>query len=135
MESKNYKSIIIEGSKLIEMGKVFDDKQKEIDPEKDYDVRVYKYTNHMSILTIEDREVITFENYIGRIKQHGGYIEFAISYKTMGIVDSVSEFFPEAETIINFFGEREDFNKAIYLRDEFKSLKEYYENNELGNKK
>jgi hypothetical protein len=135
MESKNYKNIILKGSKLIEMGKLFDDRQKEIDPDIDYDVRIYRYTNYMSILSSEDREVITFEDYINRIKQHGGYIDFAISYKTLGIVDSVSEFFTEAESVIKFFGEREDFNKAIYLRDEFKSLKEYYKNNELRNKK
>tara|TARA_Y100000389_G_C17462218_1_gene522676 strand:+ start:844 stop:1197 length:354 start_codon:yes stop_codon:yes gene_type:complete len=117
------------------MGKLFDDKQKEINPETDYEVRIYKYTNHMSIVSVEDRELLLFENYIDNIKHQGGYIEFAIDYQTLGIVDSVSEFFPEAEVIISYFGEREDFQRAIYLRDELKKLRSYYESSELGNEK
>ncbi len=138
MKSKNnnnYKSLILKGNKLLEMGKLFDDKQKEINPETDYEVRIYKYTNHMSIVSVEDRELLLFENYIDNIKHQGGYIEFAIDYQTLGIVDSVSEFFPEAEVIISYFGEREDFQRAIYLRDELKKLRSYYESSELGNEK
>ena len=133
--NKNYKSLILKGDKLLEMGKLFDDRQKEIDPEIDYEVRLYKYTNHMSIVSVEDRELLLYENYIDNIKHQGGYIEFAIDYQTLGIVDSVSEFFPEAEVIISYFGEREDFKRAIYLRDELKKLRSYYESSELGNKK
>lgn len=133
--NKNYKSLILKGDKLLEMGKLFDDRQKEIDPETDYEVRLYKYTNHMSIVSVEDRELLLYENYIDNIKYQGGYIEFAIDYQTLGIVDSVSEFFPEAEVIIKYFGEREDFDRAIYLRDELKKLRSYYESSELGNKK
>lgn len=133
--NKNYKSLILKGDKLLEMGKLFDDRQKEIDPEIDYEVRLYKYTNHMSIVSVEDRELLLYENYIDNIKHQGGYIEFAIDYQTLGIVDSVSEFFPEAEVIISYFGEREDFQRAIYLRDELKKLRSYYESSEMGNKK
>lgn len=117
------------------MGKLFDDRQKEISPDLEYEVRIYKYTHHMSVLSIDDRELMLYENYIDNIKHQGGYIEFAIDYQTLGIIDSVSEFFPEAEVIINYFGEREDFERAIYLRDELKRLKSYYKNSELGNKK
>tara|TARA_B100000900_G_C20447075_1_gene661536 strand:+ start:76 stop:495 length:420 start_codon:yes stop_codon:yes gene_type:complete len=133
--NKNYKSLILKGDKLLDMGKIFDDRQKEIDPEKDYEIRIYKYTNHMSIMSVDDRELLLYENYIDNIKHQGGYIEFAIDYQTLGIIDSVSEFFPEAEVIISYFGEREDFKRAIYLRDELKKLKSYYENSELGDKK
>lgn len=127
--------MILKGEELLEMGKLFDDKQKAIEPGVEYEVRVYKYTHHMSILSVEDRQVMQFDSYIDNVKHQGGYIEFAINYQTLGIVSSVSEFFPEAETMIGFFGEREEFDKAIYLRDELKKLKSFYNNSELGNKK
>lgn len=135
MRTENYKKMILKGAELIEMGKIFDDKQKAIEPDIEYEVRVYKYTHHMSILSVEERRIMQYGEYIDNIKHQGGYIEFAINYQTLGIVDSVSEFFPEAEVIINFFGEREDFDRAIYLRDELKKLKKYYKNSETDNKK
>jgi len=135
MRTENYKKMILKGAELIEMGKLFDDKQKAIEPDIEYEVRVYKYTHHMSILSVEERRIMQYEEYIDNIKHQGGYIEFAINYQTLGIVDSVSEFFPEAEVIVNFFGEKEDFDRAIYLRDELKKLKKYYKNSETDSKK
>lgn len=133
MRTENYKKMILKGKALLEMGKLFDDRQKSIEPEVEYEVRVYKYTHHMSILSVEERQIMQFEEYINNIKHQGGYIEFAINYQTLGIVSSVSEFFPEAEAIISFFGEKEDFDKAIYLRDELKKLRSYYKNSESEN--
>ena len=135
MRTENYKKMILKGEALLEMGKLFDDRQKPIEPEVEYEVRVYKYTHHMSILSVEERRIMQYEEYIDNIKHQGGYIEFAINYQTLGIVDSVSEFFPEAEVIVNFFGEKEDFDRAIYLRDELKKLKKYYKNSETDSKK
>jgi len=132
MNNGRRKKIIIKGSELLDMGKMFDDKQKAIESDLEYDVKIDKYSNYMSILSIEDREIETFDTYIENMKSYGGYVELALYYKDNGIVESVSEFFPEAESIINFYGKKEYFEKAIYLRDEFKSLKEYYKNVELG---
>lgn len=127
MDNRNFNKKIIKGKELIEMGKQFDDNQKEIDPNKDYEVKIDVFRNKISILTIEDSEYIIFEDYIERIKEQGGLLNYAIIYQDLGIIYSFSELFAEAETIINFFGEKEEFEKAIYLRDELKKLKEYYE--------
>lgn len=127
MDNRNFNKKIIKGKELIEMGKYFDDNQKEIDPNKDYEVKIDVFKNKISILTIEDSEYIIFEDYIERIKEQGGLLNYAIIYQDLGIIYSFSELFAEAETIINFFGEKEEFEKAIYLRDELKKLKEYYE--------
>jgi hypothetical protein len=129
MDNRNFNKKIIKGKELIEMGKQFDDNQKEIDPNKDYEVKIDVFKNKISILTIDDSKCKLFEDYIERIQEQGGYINYAITYQDLGIIDSFSEFFSEAESIISFFGEKEDFEKAIYLRDELKKLKEYYENN------
>jgi len=127
MDNRNFNKKIIKGKELIEMGKYFDDNQKEIDPNKDYEVKIDVFKNKISILTIEDSEYIIFEDYFERIKEQGGLLNYAIIYQDLGIIYSFSELFTEAETIINFFGEKEEFEKAIYLRDELKKLKEYYE--------
>lgn len=127
MDNRNFNKKIIKGKELIEMGKQFDDNQKEIDPNKDYEVKIDVFKNKISILTIEDSEYIIFEDYIERIKEQGGLLNYAIIYQDLGIIYSFSELFAETETIINFFGEKEEFEKAIYLRDELKKLKEYYE--------
>lgn len=129
MDNRNFNKKTIKGKELIEMGKYFDDNQKEIDPKKDYEVKIDIFKNKISILTIEDSEYKIFEDYIKIIKEQGGYVNYAITYQDLDIIDSLSDLFPEAESIIDFFGEKEDFEKAIYLRDELKKLKEYYENN------
>jgi hypothetical protein len=129
MDNRNFNKKIIKGKELIEMGKYFDDNQKEIDPKKDYEVKIDIFKNKISILTIEDSEYKIFEDYIKIIKEQGGYVNYAIIYQDLGVIDSLSDLFSEAESIIGFFGEKEDFEKAIYLRDELKKLKEYYANN------
>lgn len=132
MNNGRRKKIIIKGSELLDMGKMFDDKQKAIESDLEYDVKIDKYSNYMSILSVDDRELETFDRYIENMKSYGGYVELALYYKDIGLIESISEFFPEAETIVEYYGKKEHFEKAIYLRDEFKSLKEYYNNVELG---
>lgn len=126
MKRDRKKKIIIKGSELLDMGKLFDDKQNAIESDLEYDVRIDKYSNYMSILSLEDRECETFDDYLEQMKEYGGYVSLAMYYKKMGLIDSVSEFFSEAESIIDFYGKKEHFEKAIYLRDEFQSLKKYY---------
>jgi hypothetical protein len=126
MKRDRKKKIIIKGSELLDMGKLFDDKQKAIDSDLEYDVRIDKYSNYMSILSLEDRECETFDNYLEKMKEYGGYVSLEMYYKKMGLIESVSEFFSEAESIIDFYGKKEYFQKAIYLRDELQSLKKYY---------
>ena len=64
MDNRNFNKKIIKGKELIEMGKYFDDNQKEIDPKKDYEVKIDIFKNKISILTIEDSEYKIFEDYI-----------------------------------------------------------------------
>tara|TARA_Y100000389_G_C17366518_1_gene466622 strand:- start:62 stop:457 length:396 start_codon:yes stop_codon:yes gene_type:complete len=129
MDNINFNKKIIKGKELIEMGKHFDDNQKEIDPNKDYQVKIDIFKNKISIIAIDDINNEIFKEYIEKIQEEGGYLNFAINYKDLGVIDSFSDLFLEAESVIEFFGEKEDFEKAIYMRDELKKLKEYYYKN------
>ena len=46
MNNGRRKKIIIKGSELLDMGKMFDDKQKAIESDLEYDVKIDKYSNY-----------------------------------------------------------------------------------------
>ena len=85
MNNGRRKKIIIKGSELLDMGKMFDDKQKAIESDLEYDVKIDKYSNYMSILSVDDRELETFDRYIENMKSYGGYVELALYYKDIGL--------------------------------------------------
>ena len=121
--SKKYNYKQISGENLLNQNKLIDTYCKKIKLGVEYEIRAYKNTNSVKVLSIKDWWIKDCYDIYEDVIKKGGLNEWFDFQINVGNITDFNECCETIEGTIECFNFKEDFDKSIYFRDQLIKLK------------